>query len=291
MIGTWRWFLFFYLAATGVPSCGQPSDSINHKRLNGLVATTAVVYTGTMVGLGEIWYSNFDHQSFRFFDDSKEWMQIDKIGHFYSTFQASRIGSASLQWAGVSKSKADKIGAVASMVAVSSIEIFDGRSSGYGASASDLIANVLGAGAYVGQQLLWNEIRVYPKLSFHTTHLSNQRPDVLGSNLLEKVVKDYNGQTHWLSVDIDKFTPFPKWLNIAIGYGAHDMIFANQSSNLEAGYQPYRQYYLSIDLDLNSIKTESKALRALLQVLSAIKLPSPAIEFSKNGIKTYPFYF
>jgi hypothetical protein len=90
---------------------------------------------------------------------------------------------------------------------------------------------------------------------------------------------------------VDKFTNFPKWLNIAFGYGANEMIYARDSQNHAANYYPYRQYYLAIDFDLSAIKTRSKLIKTLLFVASAIKLPSPAVEFSKRGSKFHPFYF
>lgn len=266
-------------------------DTLNRKRLKGLIIVSATSYTATMIGLNEIWYSNFDHQPFSFFDDSKEWLQVDKAGHSYSAFQLSQLASHSLQWTGMTKSKSQKIGALTSFAMMSTIEVFDGYSSGYGASASDLVANAIGSSLYLGQHLIWDEIRIQPKFSFHTTHLSNKRSKVLGGNLSEEIFKDYNGQTYWLSVDMDKFVAFPKWLNLAIGYGAHDMIYASENANLSNGYNPYRQLYLSVDLDLSNIKTRSKALKSLLYFVNMIKLPSPTLEFSNGSAKTFAFYF
>lgn len=288
-----RLLLLIFPLITGKTVLSQHlgEDSINRKRLTGLVAGATVGYTGTVLGLSEVWYSNFDRQPFTFFDDSREWLQVDKVGHFYSAFQISNASSRMLRWSGVSKRKSDKIAALSSFLMISTIEVFDGRSSGYGASISDLMANALGSGFYLGQQLLWAETRLHPKFSFHTTHFSDVRPDVLGNNLIERIVKDYNGQTYWLSIDVDKFATFPKWLNIAVGYGAHEFVYADKETNLINGYTPYRQYYLSLDFDLTAIKTRSKALKSLFQVLNMIKLPSPTFEFSKKGLKSYPFYF
>lgn len=275
----------------GASAKAQPVDSIDHKKLNRLIIGATAGYTLAMVGLNEIWYSEFDKQSFRFFDDSKEWFQMDKLGHFYGAYQISDVSSRALIKTGMPKRKAQKIGALASFSMISTIEIFDGYSSGYGASVSDLIANAAGASFYLGQQLLWDETRIYPKFSFHTTHLANQRPNVLGSNFPEKLLKDYNGQTYWLSFDMDRFISFPKWLNIAVGHGAHDFIFASKAANLANGFTPYRQYYLSLDFDFTAIHTQSKALKTLIYVVNMIKLPSPTLEFSNNRVKAYAFYF
>jgi hypothetical protein len=107
-----------------------------------------------------------------------------------------------------------------------------------------------------------------------------------------EIFKDYNGQTHWLSFDMDKFLPFPRWLNLAAGYGAEGMVYARDAQNLEAGYPgAYRQFYLSIDFDLRAIRSRSKAVNTLIFIASMIKLPAPALEFSPKGTKFHAFYF
>ncbi|GAB1446290.1 MAG: DUF2279 domain-containing protein [Cyclobacteriaceae bacterium] len=279
--------------STGLQSIAQTSypDSLNRKKLNKLIIGSTAGYTLTMAGLGKVWYSGFDKQSFRFFDDSKEWYQVDKMGHFFGAYQISEISTHALRQTGLKKRKSQKIGALASFVMMSSIEVFDGYSAGYGASTSDLLANAMGASFFLGQQFLWDEIRIYPKFSFHTTQLANQRPEVLGGNFSEKLLKDYNGQTYWLSFDMDRFTPFPKWLNLAVGYGAHDFLFASKAENLSHGFSPYRQYYLSLDFDFSTIPTHSKALKTLIYFVNMIKLPSPTLEFSNNRVKAYALYF
>lgn len=40
------------------------------------------------------------------------------------------------------------------------------------------------------------------KYSFHQTKYSQYRPDLLGSNIIENSIKDYNGMTIWLSFNI-----------------------------------------------------------------------------------------
>jgi uncharacterized protein YfiM (DUF2279 family) len=273
------------------PLTGQTRDSINHQRLNTVILTGGVLYTGAVIGLNSIWYSQYDKQSFQFFNDWPEWKQMDKLGHLYSSFQLSSISSRALQWSGVSKKKSDIAGSITSFAIMSSIEILDGFSAGYGASASDLAANAVGSGFYLGQNLLWNEVRIYPKYSFHRTDFAPQRPGTLGNGIIEEMIKDYNGQTIWLSMDIDKFLKFPKWLNLAVGYGAENMIYANDAQNIEQGLYPYRQVYLSLDFDLTAIKSRSKMVNTLIYFANMIKLPAPAIEFSQGKPKAYLFYY
>jgi len=270
---------------------GQSKDSINHQRLNAVILTSGALYTGAMIGLNSVWYKQYDKQSFRFFNDWHEWNQMDKLGHLYSSFQLSSIGSRAFQWSGVSKKKSDISGAITSFAIMSSIEILDGFSSGYGASASDWAANAVGSGLFLGQNLLWKEVRIYPKYSFHRSDFAAQRPGILGNGLLEEMIKDYNGQTIWMSLDVDKFVKFPRWLNLAVGYGAESMIYANDAQNLEQGLHPYRQLYLSLDFDLTAIKSRSKLVKTLIYFANMIKLPAPAIEFSRSKPKGYLFYY
>jgi hypothetical protein len=87
---------------------------------------------------------------------------------------------------------------------LTAVEVLDGFSSEWGASSGDIIANASGT-AFVSQELLWKEQRITPKFSFHTTQYAQYRPNVLGSSLAEQMLKDYNGQTYWLSVNLHSF--------------------------------------------------------------------------------------
>jgi hypothetical protein len=62
------------------------------------------------------------------------------------------------------------------------------------------------------------------------------RPNVLGENFLQQTLKDYNGQTYWLSINVASFlsddTRFPKWLNVAVGYGADGLIGGTENKFL-----------------------------------------------------------
>ena len=248
-------------------------------------------YALTLYGLNELWYKDSEHQAFQFFNDNGEWKQVDKLGHFYSAFYLSYGASKAYQWCSVPKKKSDFYGALTGFLVMLPIEIMDGYSDAYGASSGDLLANATGSLFFLGQSLLWKEPRIYPKFSFHQTDFAEKRPNLLGDNLASEMLKDYNGQTYWLSFDMDKFIKFPKWLNLAVGYGADGMVYAHDNINSQLGYNAYRQYYFAFDPDLTAIKTRSKVLKTAFFIISMIKLPSPTIEFSSNGTKFHMFYF
>ncbi len=79
-----------------------------------------------------------------------------------------------------------------------------------------MIANAAGSGLFFMQQKAWNEQRIKIKWSFHETSLASQRPNLLGSGLLEELLKDYNGQTYWASFDIHAFAKESRFQNGSI---------------------------------------------------------------------------
>src|SRR5690606_10807242 len=130
-----------------------------------------------------IWYSNNDRQSFRFFNDNAEWKQCDKAGHVLSSYVLSDLSSTLLRGAGVPPKKSDVYGALTGLMLTLPIEVLDGYSSGYGASVGDAVEDAAGSALFLGQKLLWREIRVQPKFSFHRTRFAPLRPELLGDNL------------------------------------------------------------------------------------------------------------
>jgi hypothetical protein len=145
---------------------------------------------------------------------------------------------------------------------------------------------------------MWHEQRITPKFSFHTTKYASERPEVLGSSFSEQILKDYNGQTYWLSVNLHSFakgSKIPKWLNLALGYGAEGMITGRNEDTtafLASHPQRFRQFYLSLDVDLTKIKTNSHFLKTVFSVFNTVKIPAPTIEFVRfNEVKYHFIYF
>ncbi|UOQ76765.1 DUF2279 domain-containing protein [Hymenobacter sp. 5516J-16] len=201
-----------------------------------------------------------------------------------------------LRWAGVPERRALWYGGFVGFLLQSPIELLDGRDPAYGASATDLAANFLGSVGLIGQQLAWNEVRIMPKYSFHTTSYAKLRPTVLGRSLAEQHLKDYNGQTYWLCADVGAWLPatsrWPRWLQPAVGYGAQQMVFNDPAANAALGLRSYRQYYLSLDVDLRRIPTRSKLLKRVFYVASIFHLPAPALEWNtKRGLVAHGLYY
>ena len=271
----------------------KPSDSLNIPRRNIVAVSQATIGTGVLIGLNELWYADYPQSGFRFVNDNTEWLQVDKAGHVFSAYHLGNFGKSTLAWSGVSKRNQLVYGATLGFVFLSAVEVMDGYSSNWGASLGDVVANAGGTALFVSQELLWKEQRITPKFSFHTTPYASARPNILGSSFSEQVLKDYNGQTYWLSANVHSFfktSKIPTWLNIAVGYGAEGMITGNEefvNTLFLPESERFRQFYLSFDADLTKIKTKSPLLETVFEIFNTIKIPAPAIEINSRGDFTF----
>jgi VanZ family protein len=292
-------FLFIAIHAITAQFDSSVSDTIKNtfsqKRLGVVITTEAILYSGTLSALNELWYKNFTHSSFHFFNDNHEWLQMDKMGHLITSYSIGRVGIGLMKWSGVKRKNAIGYGGMLGSAFLNTVEILDGFSSGWGFSIGDLSANTAGSLIVITQELAWDEQRIVLKYSFQQSEYAKYNSNLLGKNLQQKLVKDYNGQTYWLSVNLYSFmnhqTKFPKWLNLALGYGANGMVGARtnpaiiDASGNALYFDRYRQFYLSLDIDLTRIKTRSKIFKTVFNTIGFIKFPAPALEFNKNGVK------
>jgi uncharacterized protein YfiM (DUF2279 family) len=302
-----RYYILF-LCVLLIPSIGigqgnvdeflAPADSLNVPHQTSVIIAGSAVGVGALVGLNQMWYNDYERSDFHFVNDNSHWLQMDKAGHVFSAYHLSRFGNDALRWSGTSEKKSMIYGAAAGFVFLSAVEVLDGYSANWGASAGDVAANAGGSLLFVSQELLWNEQRITPKYSFHATPYASARPQVLGSTYSEQMLKDYNGQTYWLSANLHSFwkgSYIPKWLNVAVGYGGEGMI-TGEDDLVNTVFLPedhrVRQFYFSLDADLTKIETNSHLLKTIFSVINVIKIPAPTFEVNSDGkVKFHPLYF
>jgi hypothetical protein len=294
-------FITFCSAQTDSLNFFRDAPAPNDQRIR-LVNTVAVgLYPVTMFGLYMIWYNDHPLESFHFFNDADEWLQMDKAGHVVTAYYIGRVCISAYRWAGMENKKAAWRGAGIGFLYQLTIETFDGFSSEWGFSLGDIAANLTGTAILLSQQLAWNEQRIILKYSFHNSEYRKYRPELLGEKFPETALKDYNGQTYWLSVNPYSFSKtqriFPKWLNLAFGYGANGMTGGSSNPSMVDGesipeFRRYRQYYLSLDIDVTKIRTKIPLLNGFFKVFGFVKIPAPTIEFNEGGMtKYYWLYF
>jgi uncharacterized protein YfiM (DUF2279 family) len=295
------WILIFWLLNFGLMQAQNiDSSEFSRKRLKRVIIAETSIYGATMLGLNQLWYKDYPREHFHFFNDNKEWLQIDKAGHVFSAYYLGLIGIEALNWAGVNKTKSNWLGGALGFVFLSSIEVFDGFSQGWGFSNGDMIANTSGYVLAAGQQQLFKKQIAMLKVSFQASPYAQARPNVLGSGFSERIMKDYNGQTYWLSFAIADVFPvgkqFPPWLALAFGYGAKGMyggldnIWESNGASYDfTSVKREREFYAALDINLWRIKTKNKALQSIFKTIGFLKVPLPAYEFRSK--RFYPFYF
>lgn len=259
-------------------------------------AGSAALISGAWVGLDQAWYAQYERGSFHGFNDGAEWRGMDKLGHAFSAYTTAEWGHGMFRWAGAKPGTARWVGGSLGWLFLAGVEVLDGYSEGWGFSGWDLVANTSGTLLFIGQDALWGEQRARLKFSAHLSGYAHLRPDLLGEGLAERILKDYNGQTLWLSLSprLAGWQPDrQRWyacLNLAIGYGAQGMTTALADATAPCDRRSSR-VLLSPDIDLRRIQTRKKWLRTTLDVLNCVKFPMPAVEFRDGGIRAHAVYF
>ncbi|GJM35810.1 MAG: DUF2279 domain-containing protein [Saprospiraceae bacterium] len=301
----------------------EPADTLNKVRFWSSVGAVGVGYSAINVGLYHAWYKQYDQVGFHTFDDLGEWNQMDKTGHVFAAYLESDLSFGIARWTGVSRSAALWASVGVGTLLQGTLEVMDGFSAKWGFSWSDIGFNTLGVATFAVQELAWKEQRIRYKVSSllqtpysrmpirasnsDATSSTRQRASELyGHTYLEGFLKDYNALTMWVSININAFRPnksaLPDWLNLAVGYGSENLYggFSNQWTDENGAqfsldtdqYPRYRQFYLSLDIDLSRIKTKSRLLRTLFRSINWIKIPAPAVEFNTQGkVRLHPIFW
>ena len=294
-----------------------------------VLGTEALLITGIMTSLYVSWYSGSEAGGFHFYNDNREWLQMDKAGHANSCYNFANIGYEALSMAGIDEKRSILYGAPLGITIMTLVEVFDAMSSNWGFSWGDMGANILGTGLFMGQQALWHEQRIALKYSYHNSGLSKynvsnpltmERDYIMGEDWLDRLYEDYSGITIWAACDVKSLfmkdtSRYPSWLGWAIGYSAEGMTGeynnyqpagkAGADGNWGRGWEHdgrldylsndarQRRVFLAPDIDISRIPCRNKTLKHVLRVLSAIKIPTPTLEYrpGENKLAWHWLYF
>jgi len=318
MTGFRVFFLILFISNLGISqdqsSFFELSDSFSKPRFWTAVGTSSALYTGTVIGLNEIWYKGFDRSPFHPFNDWNEWKNMDKAGHAFTAYFQTSFSFDVMRWTGVKRRNALWVSMGLATLFQGTIEVLDGYSEKWGFSIYDIGFNTAGILLFAGQELAWEDQRFVLKISNRfinsnsgdaTSSPAQRARNLFGKGPTTRFIKDYNGQTIWLSMNPSSFlkedTKFPKWLNVAIGYGAENLYGGygnswsedNQNFFLPTSqYQRASQMFLSFDIDLKRIETKKPFLRFLLKGLNVFKIPSPTLSLTQGqGLKFHAIYW
>ncbi|WP_026261006.1 DUF2279 domain-containing protein [Spirosoma luteum] len=283
----------------GIPTTPDPSG-INKGRFIGVVVSTAAFYTITMLVLRKQWYKK--RVPFHTFNDNREWLQMDKVGHVATAYCMSRGGYELMRWSGVDERASILTGGLLALLFQTTLEVYDGHAKEWGFSNGDMLANVAGTALFMGQQFGAGQQVVSMKYGFRKTIFPPYRPNLLGKTTGQQMLKDYNGQQYWLSVNLASVLPvgerFPRWLNLDVGYSGSGMIGGHENpvvvdaDGKEVKFTRYRQFFISPDADFSRIGTFSPSLQRFVGTVQFFKIPAPSLEFSRTkGLRFHPFIF
>lgn len=280
-----------------VAPAGPEPSGINQGRFIGVLVGTAAFYTITLLMLRKQWYKK--KVPFHSFNDNAEWLQMDKVGHAATAYCMSRGGYELMRWSGVNERASILTGGLLALLFQTTLEVYDGHAEGWGFSKGDMLANVAGTALFMGQQYGTGQQVVSMKYGFRKTIFPPYRPSLLGKTTGQQMLKDYNGQQYWLSVNLASILPvgpkFPRWLNLDLGYSGSGMIGGHENpvvfdkNGNEVKFERYRQFFLSPDADLSRIGTFSPSLQRFIGTVQFFKIPAPSLEFNRiNGLRFHP---
>jgi len=264
-----------------IATIGNAQDSLIRRKVLthlGLFSASG----SSLVALQNVWYKPHQTQSFHFYNDGSNWMQMDKMGHALTAYVLTERINSLHRWS--SGSYNPWVGAGYGLTYLGILELMDGYSGGWGFSWYDGLANGLGVFFSLGQNWLWNEQKFLPKFSFSRSPYAMYRPEVLGKNLAQQVLKDYNGQTYWLSIPLRNFLPFPeklRFLCLSLGLGCEEKLVGDSDSWQQ--FNAYREFVFSLDIDLRQVAPNRPVLNRILSSINYVKIPFPSLVFSKEN--------
>ena len=282
--------LFFLLSVNNCKVIAQEKDSTNNKVLkivNASIVSTS--YLASTYRSTQHFYTKYPYSSFITKNDLGTWLNMDKAFHAFSSYQLCSFFYEGNKLTKIKDKKSLDIALVESLVFGLTKEWADSHIDIAGWSWYDISANLSGSFLFYGQQKLFNEQKVKMKFSYYNSNLQSYNPSVLGDSKLNYWLKDYNGQTFWLTSSLGAWgVTQKKWakpISIAFGYSADNMLNELDNSKIPNNLQlnRYKQYYIGLDIDWSQIEVKRKSVKVLFYLLDKVKIPFPSIEISKSG--------
>lgn len=272
-------------------------DTLNLKRNIPVSVGLGTIWGGSLVALQSVWYDGYPKTKMHTFNDNAEWMQMDKLGHAYTSYRMTNVLKTIYKWTGVKHQKAVFLAGGITLGYMASLEVLDGQSAEWGFSWGDIGANALGVGVYTLQDAFFHNQVVLLKRGFARSPYAHLRPEALGNNFEQQYFKDYNGQTYWYSISpksIWKNSSFPHWLCFSFGYSVDAKINGMNDSYTASNGQTYiaqREYLFSLDIDVSKLPIKPLWLKKIIQPINAIKIPFPSLVWRNGVCYGVPMYF
>jgi len=264
-------------------------------------AITTFMVTQHIVQVNTIWSET---GKFQVIEDGDYALYADKWGHFYGAYLGSYGYTAGFLESGFDIETATILGTVLGLSYSTYIEIMDGFADGWGFSPSDWYANAGGAALHLLQYYFPVLQNITPKFMYFPPKWHGENDRQPSGHFID----NYSAHTLWFSVNVHNLLPdtwqayWPPWLELSFGYAVRNLcnnldptLNCNPLLTDDINRNPWgqRRYILALDYDLVRVIPECGWLcNWLVQSANHFKLPSPALEFGKDGTKfmiIYPF--
>jgi hypothetical protein len=219
------------------------------------VRNTAIIAGGAVVLGGYAatsWWKDGFTRHFRVvreggFGADTEFSGMDKLGHVYSTYFATRLLTPLFEWVGNDPADARKLATLTAWGTMSAMEIGDGFSRKYSFSPEDFAANTVGA--LLGYALLthpqWDDLIDF-RLGYRPSPLSRWDPP-----------GDYAGQRFYLALKAEgvpalRDVPVLRYLEVGAAYGAPGVDTPDEWS-LHDFAQRRREVFFGIGINLSRL--------------------------------------
>ncbi len=287
-------FLIVVFIFTSTKTFAQKEVSkFNRKRVLIVGSSLVTAVSASYYYIEKSWWS--EKQIPFHFDDGADLtyaLNVDKCGHFLGGLHAADIFSSSMKWTGMKETHSLWSGAAFGFALQLAIEIKDAYAPYWGFSKWDLGLGTAGALWPVGQYYC-NDLKAinfkfsYFKHSNIYWELDLQRGKETSQFSWHD---DYPNQTYWATFDVNHFIEtcnWPKWLDIAIGFGLDDTQYLN--NNTKTGGN--NEFYIALDYDLPKMlkKWDTKFSKKVKHWLNYIHFPAPTIMISPK-VKFYPLF-
>ncbi len=221
---------------------------------------------------------------FRFENDWKYALNIDKIGHVYGAYIEARLFRSVFSWIGFGSTSSTFYGSMFGLAFQLYVEVEDGFHRDYGFSPGDAFADIVGSAIPLAQETFPVLQNFEMKFSYYP---SSKFLEDLRQGKSRSFFDDYEGQIFWVGMDPhflmgeDLRDLVPSWLGISVGAGVRDL------NGMGGGT---RSVYLALDYNFRRISTDSGFLKTLFSALDFLHFPAPGIGLEGTRLKAGIIY-
>lgn len=263
-------------------------QQVNYKHVALVGTVIPVTITGVYVYLNNVWWKE-QRVPFHITDDAelRYALNLDKAGHFISSYFVSDVFADVLQVTGLQRKHALWGGAALSIINSTIVELKDAYSPYWGFSKFDMLANITGAILPVLQYHIPAVQHVHFSWSYDFSNPSYYKS--MPGHEDKSFIDDYDRHNFWCTVDVWSLcgmntskTCSPFFIQPAIGLSAQ---------NIDGKGAGQHEWFIGMHLNLNNVHiSSSQFVKYAFKYINFYHLPAPALRVKPN-VTAYPLTY